>query len=253
MVFNVVHSTLSGEKWHQTFLPRLGFEPTIFSVVVQTAKYYTTMEHTRLDQSQRDWYILLAHASNLLYTFSKINRKINTFFLIVNGLHLQNKYMPATWHQLKSVFCNCRLTMASRFCLSEVRRNHCTALFSKESQKDDLSARFSVLLLVDLSQDGQLSPYICRKCKSNFQSLESKLETFRCIAKVSQERLLSASTPQQVSRSPVCRKRVKDTSGSLLACLPTQLKLDHSQSVLRLEDFSQTCVSESMSVYDINE
>ena len=51
----------------------------------------------------------------------------------------------------------------------------------------------------------------------------------------------------------MCRKRVKDTSGSLLACLPTQLRLDHSQSVLHLEDFSQTCVSESMSVYDINE
>ena len=110
---------------------------------------------------------------------------------------------------------------------------------------------------MDLSQDDQLSPYICRKCKSiNFQSLESKLESFRCIAKVSQERLLSASTassPQQVSRSPVCRKRVKDTSGRLLACLPTQLKLDHSQSVLLLEDFSQTCVSESMSVYDTDE
>ena len=39
----------------------------------------------------------------------------------------------------------------------------------------------------------------------------------------------------------------------VLACLHTQLKLDHSQSVLLLEDFSQTCVSESMSVYDINE
>ena len=77
--------------------------------------------------------------------------------------------------------------------------------------------------------------------------------SWKHLAKVSQKRLLSASTPQQVSRSPVCRKRVKDTSGSLLACLPTQLKLDHSQSVLRLEDFSQTCVSESMSVYDINE
>ena len=59
--------------------------------------------------------------------------------------------------------------MASRFCLSEVRRNHCTALFSKESLKDDLSARFSGLLLVDLSrsQDGELSPYIYRKCKSH--------------------------------------------------------------------------------------
>ena len=42
-------------------------------------------------------------------------------------------------------------------------------------------------------------------------------------------------------------------SGRLLACLPTQLKLDHSQSVLLLEDLSQTCVSESMSVYDTNE
>ena len=51
----------------------------------------------------------------------------------------------------------------------------------------------------------------------------------------------------------MCRKRVKNTSGSLLACLPTQLKLDHSQSVLHLENFSQTCESESMSVYDINE
>ena len=107
--------------------------------------------------------------------------------------------------------------MASRFCLSEVRRNHCTALFSKESLKDDLPAPFSGLLLVDLSD--QLSPYICRKCKFNFLSLESKLarESFRCIAKVSQERLLSASTassPQQVSRSPVCRKKVKDTNGN---------------------------------------
>ena len=176
-------------------------------------------------------------------------------FLVVNGLHLQNKYTTATWHQLKSVLLS---TMASRICLSEVHSlPHCTALFSNESLKDDLPARFSGLLLVDLSQDDQLSPYICRKCKSiNFQSLESNQESFRCIAKVSQERLLSASTassPQQVSRSPVCRKRVKDTSGRLLACLPTQLKLDHSQSVLLLEDFSQTCVSESMSVYDTNE
>ena len=117
--------------------------------------------------------------------------------------------------------------MASRFCLSEVRRNHCTAFFSKESLKDDLPARFSGLLLVDLSQDDQLSPYICRKCKSNFQSLESKLESFRCIAKVSQERLLSASTassPQQVSRSPVCRKRVKDTSGTGVSPLTAQAR-----------------------------
>ena len=35
----------------------------------------------------------------------------------------------------------------------------------------------------------------------------------------------------------------------VLACLPSQLKLDHSQSFLLLEDFSQTC----MSVYDISE
>ena len=80
--------------------------------------------------------------------------------------------------------------MASRICLSEVRRNRCTALFSKESLKDDLPARFSGLLLVYLSHGDQLSSYICRKCKSNFQSLESKLESFRRIAKVSQERLL---------------------------------------------------------------
>ena len=38
----------------------------------------------------------------------------------------------------------------------------------------------------------------------------------------------------------------------ILACLPTQLKLYLSQSVLLLEDFSQTCLSESMSVYDTN-
>ena len=132
--------------------------------------------------------------------------------------------------------------MASRFCLSEVRRNHCTALFSKESLKNDLSARFSVLLLVDLSQDGQLSPYICRiKCKSNFQSLESKLETFRCIAKVSQERLLSASTPQQVSRSPVCRKRVKDTSGILLVSPHTAQARPQSKRPACRRLFSDLC------------
>ena len=81
---------------------------------------------------------------------------------------------------------------------------------------------------MDLSQDDQLSPYICRKCKSNFQLLESKLELFRCIhvAKVSQERLLSASTassPQQVSRSPVCQKRVKDSSGTGVSESPHSL------------------------------
>ena len=116
----------------------------------------------------------------------------------------------------RSLLTKSMVTRICRLCLSEVRRNHCTALFSKESLKDDLPARLSGLLLVDLSQDDQLSPYICRKCKSNFQSLESKLKAFRLIARVSQERVLSASTagsPQQVSRSPMCLKRVKDTSG----------------------------------------
>ena len=61
--------------------------------------------------------------------------------------------------------------MASRFCFSEVRRNHCTALFSKESLKDDLPVRFSGLVLVDLSQARMISSlltYVVAKCKSKF-------------------------------------------------------------------------------------
>ena len=38
MVFDVVHSTLSGEKWHNTFLPLVGFEPTTSTVVAQSAE-----------------------------------------------------------------------------------------------------------------------------------------------------------------------------------------------------------------------
>ena len=81
------------------------------------------------------------------------------------------------------------------------------APFSKESLKDDIPARLSGLPQVDLYQDDQLSPYVCR------------------------ERLLSASTTcslQQVSRCPVCHKRVKDTSG--IGVSPTYL--DHSQEWL---------------------
>ena len=46
MVFDVVHGTLSGEKWHNTFLPLVGFEPTTSRVVAQTANNFTTREHT---------------------------------------------------------------------------------------------------------------------------------------------------------------------------------------------------------------
>ena len=46
MVFDVVHSTLSGEKWHNTFLPLVGFEPTTSSVVAQTANHTHTHTHT---------------------------------------------------------------------------------------------------------------------------------------------------------------------------------------------------------------
>ena len=48
----------------------------------------------------------------------------------------------------------------------------------------------------------------------------------------------------------------EESEGVGLVCLPTQLKLDHSQSVLLPEDFSPTCVCVynyewSVSVYNI--
>ena len=73
--FNVVRSTLSGEKWHKTFLPQVGFEPTTFTVVGQTANYYTTNEHTRLLLSTQHYIHTLAR-TRIVYTLSHARTRI---------------------------------------------------------------------------------------------------------------------------------------------------------------------------------
>ena len=67
MVFDVVHSTLSGEKWHNTLLPLVGFEPSTFSVVAQTANHYIHHQGTHTHKTNS--------VMNILKTFLRKPQK----------------------------------------------------------------------------------------------------------------------------------------------------------------------------------
>ena len=70
-----------------------------------------------------------------------------------------------------------------RVCLSDTQANHSTALFSKKGLKLKWSEHLSELLLVPVSSDDNLPPHICRSCKCNVESVESKLVALRKLAR----------------------------------------------------------------------
>ena len=66
-----------------------------------------------------------------------------------------------------------------RLCCAEVKQNHSISLFSPPFLKLDLPGRLSRLAEASVEEVDGLSRYICRSCKSNFISLEKKLQEFR--------------------------------------------------------------------------
>ena len=99
--------------------------------------------------------------------------------------------------------CTVMAALLCRICLSDVRPNHSTALFSEKGLKLKWSERLSELLLVPVSSNDNLPPHICRSCKSNVESVESKLVALRQLARESYEKLGTR------------RKRAKHTCGIL--------------------------------------
>ena len=92
-----------------------------------------------------------------------------------------------------------------RLCCAEVKQNHSISLLSPPSLKLDLPGRLSRLAEASVEEVDGLSRYICRSCKSNFISLEKKLQEFR--AKVH-----SSCSPKRTE--PSSRKRAKETAGA---------------------------------------
>ena len=112
-------------------------------------------------------------------------------------------------------------TRVCRLCCSSSSSTRCSALFSKEAIQRDLPGRLSNLLQLPVSDSDGLSSYLCRTCMSKFTTVESKLESFRSMAKAGYEKGRQES---QVPISSFCgsnpplastaaRKRTKDTSG----------------------------------------
>ena len=72
-----------------------------------------------------------------------------------------------------------------------------------------------------VSDSDGLSSYLCRGCMSKFNTVESKLESFRSLAKAGYEKGRQESQGPTASfcginpplASPAARKRTKDTSG----------------------------------------
>ena len=107
------------------------------------------------------------------------------------------------------------ITKVCRLCCNAVTSTHCLALFSKEALQKNVPGRLSKLLDLPVSSSDGLSPYLCRSCANKFHTVESKLESFRSLAKTGyekggQNRSVFPSSSVSV-QAP--KKRTKDTSG----------------------------------------
>ena len=79
-------------------------------------------------------------------------------------------------------------TRVCRLCCSSSSSTRCSALFSKEAIQRDLPGRLSNLLQLPVSDSDGLSSYLCRGCMGKFTTVESKLESFRSMAKAGYEK-----------------------------------------------------------------
>ena len=79
-------------------------------------------------------------------------------------------------------------TRVCRLCCSSSSSTRCSALFSKEAIQRDLPGRLSNLLQLPVSDSDGLSSYLCRSCMGKFTTVESKLESFRSMAKAGYEK-----------------------------------------------------------------
>ena len=79
-------------------------------------------------------------------------------------------------------------TRVCHLCCSSSSSTRCSALFSKEAIQRDLPGRLSNLLQLPVSDSDGLSSYLCRSCMGKFTTVESKLESFRSMAKAGYEK-----------------------------------------------------------------
>ena len=72
-----------------------------------------------------------------------------------------------------------------RFCMKEVEKTHCVALFSPLRLISSSNSVLEAVFEVRISQSDEMSRYACRKCDSSATRLHSRLCNLREMAKMS--------------------------------------------------------------------